>query len=397
MDNLQTPKGFRDFLPIEAKKRQFVISILKTVFEKYGFSPLETPAIEYAEVLKGKYGEEEKLIYQFEDRGGRQVALRYDQTVPLARVVAQYPDIPKPFKRYQMQPVWRAENTQKGRYREFLQCDIDTVGSESLLADAEVIAVALNACSYLGLKDIKMTINDRIIFDGLEAKFVSAIDKLDKIGREGVLEELVAKGKTKDQAADLLSKIESGEPTDAINKITKYLASFDPTFKVKFSPTLARGLNYYTGAIFELTSDSSNSIGGGGRYDGLIGMFSKNSVPAVGFSFGFDRVVELMDEKGLFKDINLQSDVLVTIFNNSLLNKSLEVTKGLRDSGIPTEIYLDPNSKLEKQLKYADQKGLKFVIIIGPEEDEKKLVTIKNLEEKTQKQISVDELIAFFR
>lgn len=397
MDNLNTPKGFRDFLPSESKKRQFVISILKTVFEKYGFSPLETPAIEYAEVLKGKYGEEEKLIYQFEDRGGRQVALRYDQTVPLARVVAQYPDIPKPFKRYQIQPVWRAENTQKGRYREFLQCDIDTVGSESLLADAEVIAVALDACSYLGLKDIKMTINDRVIFDGLEAKFVSAIDKLDKIGREGVLEELMAKGQTRDQASTLLSKIESGEPTDAVNKIAKYLASFDPTFKVNFSPTLARGLNYYTGAIFELTSDSTGSIGGGGRYDGLIGMFSKNSVPAVGFSFGFDRVVELMDEKGLFKDINLQSDVLVTIFNNSLLNKSLEVTKGLRDSGIPTEIYLDPNSKLEKQLKYADQKGLKFVIIIGPEEEEKKLVTIKNLEEKTQKQISIDELIAFFR
>ena len=251
--NVNTPKGFRDFLGEQARARQNVINTLVKVFERFGFEPLVTPALEYAEVLKGKYGEEEKLIYEFEDRGGRQVALRYDQTVPLSRVIANYPNLVKPYKRYQIQPVWRAENPQKGRYREFVQVDFDSVGSSSLLADAEVLACAAASLEELGFENFTLKVNDRDIFSNLPNSVISAIDKIDKIGREGVAALIKAQNYSDFQTEEILKKITESSPTQKINEL------FDLLEKLKvrqgtyaFDPSLARGLDYYTGLIFEL-------------------------------------------------------------------------------------------------------------------------------------------------
>ena len=292
---MQTPKGFRDFLPKDAAKRQFVLGKLISTFENFGFEPLETPAVEYAEILKGKYGEEEKLIYEFDDRGGRQVALRYDQTVPLARVVASNQNLPKPFKRYQAQTVWRADNTQAGRWREFLQVDIDTIGADSVLADAEIILCAAASLTKIGFERFTIKINDRKIFSGLPKAVVIALDKLDKIGEVGVVEAIKNQGFNQRSANETLEKIKGAAPTETINKLFEILsASSLPPDKFAFAPTLARGLDYYTGAIFEIEIDgyTSGSVGGGGRYDNLIGSFGKESVPAVGISFGFNRLIQ---------------------------------------------------------------------------------------------------------
>ena len=293
-----TPKGFRDIKPEVAKKRREVINRIIEVLEseEFGFLPIETPTLEFAQTLKGKYGEEERLIYEFKDRGGRDLALRYDLTVPLARYVATY-NPPLPFRRYQIGQVFRGENPQKGRWREFTQLDFDTVGSDSLEEDAKIIACALSAADKFGLKNTTLFINDRKIFEGVNPKYVSAIDKLEKIDREEVLKELENKGLSSSEANTLLKKIESSEETRTIKEIYKYLPSFLPRgLTIEFRPTLARGLDYYTGAIFELVVRGSDggSIGGGGRYNNLIGMFSKNPIPAVGFSFGLDRLIEAL-------------------------------------------------------------------------------------------------------
>ncbi len=395
----QTLKGFRDFLPKEARKRQYVVDTLKQVFESYGFEPLETPALEYEEVLLGKYGEEgDKLMYRFVDNGKRRVALRYDQTVPLARVVSKYTSIlGMPFKRYQIQPVWRAENTQKGRFREFLQCDADIVGSSSPLSDAETIAVAAKAIEKLGFTKYKIIINDRAVFADISKKTITIIDKLKKIGREKVIEELLSKGvaKTPDEAASILSSIDGKKPTERINEIFSSLEKLgvEPQ-KYEFSPTLARGLDYYTGLIFEIEIDdyTAGSVCGGGRYDKLIGMFAGRDIPAVGFAFGFDRLMEAMDELQLFPDDLQTTKVLVTVFSPELLEKTLEISSQLRSNNINTEIYLNENASLEKQLKYADQKGIPYVVIIGSEEVKNNTVTIKNLKTREQKQVTVEKL-----
>ena len=385
--NIQTLKGFRDFLPKEAKKRQYVLDILRKVFESYGFEPLETPALEYEEVLTGKYGDEgEKLMYKFEDRGGRKVALRYDQTVPLARVVAQYEnELPMPFKRYQIQPVWRAENTQKGRYREFLQVDIDTVGTASPLSDAEVIEVATKSIEELGIKKFKILVNDRSVFSKLPKEAITIIDKLKKIGREKVKDELSKKNIN----VSILSSIESIKPTERIREILSILNNPN----VEFSPTLARGLDYYTGIIFEVEVEGyESSIAGGGRYDKLIGMFSGKDIPAVGFSFGFDRLIEAMDELKLFpKDIEIKS-VLITIFSPELMSKSIGLINDLRSKNINCELYLDDNASLEKQLKYADKKRIRFAVIIGPKEVKNGTVMLKDLKNKIQKEVKIETL-----
>lgn len=386
-----TPKGFRDFLGIEAKNRLNLINTFAKSFERFGFEPLITPALEYAEVLKGKYGEEEKLIYEFEDRGGRQVALRYDQTVPLARVTANYPTITKPYKRYQIQPVWRAENTQRGRYREFIQVDFDTVGEAGLVADSEIIWTVAATMENLGFKNFTIKINDRDIFAGLPNSVISALDKLPKIGKDAVILLLKGQGYSDFQAGEILRKVTESTPTKRIDQL------FDLLEKIKinkdfyaFDPTLARGLDYYTGLIFEVDVEgyTAGSVGGGGRYDKLIGLFTDNSYPAVGFSFGFDRVLEAMQTVGITKDETASTKVLVTVFDEERLENSLETTSYLRNSGINTEIYLDPGAKLDKQIKYADSKKIPFVVILGPKEIEDKSVTVKNLttgEQKTTK------------
>ncbi|MCL5784577.1 MAG: histidine--tRNA ligase [Patescibacteria group bacterium] len=407
----QTLKGFRDFLPRESGKRQYVQNLLKQVFESFGFEPLETPALEYEEILLGKYGDEgDKLMYRFTDQGGRRVALRYDQTVPLARVVAQYQNqLPIPFKRYQIQPVWRAENPQRGRFREFLQCDIDTVGLNSPLSDAEVIACTIKSLETLGFKNFKAIINDRTIFSDLvnNAIFkdynlfsiIRIVDKLNKIGYEEVIDELTEKITSGDEssATSILCTLEDSKPTQNLKDIFKALEEELGISKEKyeFSPTLARGLDYYTGLIFEVEIEgyTAGSVGGGGRYDNLIGLFSKQTVPAVGFAFGFDRLIEVMDQLGLFPADLTTSQVLVTIFSKDLEQKSAEVASCLRSNNINTELWLDPQSKLDKQLKYANQKGIPFVVIIGPNEVQENKVTLKDLKNKSQQTISLDEAI----
>lgn len=402
MKNMITPrtlKGFRDFLPEEARKRQYVIDILRSVFESYGFEPLETPALEYEEILAGKYGDEgERLMYKFEDKGGRKVALRYDQTVPLARVVAQYAnDLPLPFKRYQIQNVWRGENPQAGRFREFLQCDIDTVGTSSLLADAEIIEIASTALETLGFEKFKILINDRKVFSGLIEDsnklpaIVRAIDKIKKVGREKVIDEMVSSGLEKELTERILQTLEAQKPTGNINRLIDYLKSLGLSEEnFEFAPFLARGLDYYTGTIFELIiqGEAGKSIGGGGRYDNLIGMFSNKSIPAVGFSFGFDRLIEAMEAQNLFPSELATTKVLVTVFSMKFGEESIKVANMLREKGINAEIYLDAEVKMDKQLKYADKKGIPYVVILGPDEVKQNLVTLKNMQTKKQKQVS---------
>ncbi len=389
----RTLKGFRDFLPEQARKRQYVIDALKKVFESYGFEPLETPILEYEEVLAGKYGDEgEKLMYRFEDNGGRRVAMRYDQTVPLARVVAQHGNmLSMPFKRYQIQPVFRAENTQKGRYREFVQCDIDTVGLESAATDAEIIAVAAKSFEELGFKNSKILVNDRSVFGDLKPTAITIIDKLKKIGEEKVKQELIEKGFDPKS----LSEIKNTPPPESLKLAIKIATKMGVVREqIVFEPTLARGLDYYTGLIIEVESPDypSGSLGGGGRYDKLLGMFANKQIPSVGFSFGFDRTIEAMEDLGLFPPESQTTKVLITIFSLEYADKSMEITNSLRAKNINSEIYLDAKTKMEKQLKYADQKNIPYVIILGPKELEKNVVTLRNMKTREQKEVTLDQL-----
>ena len=405
-------KGFRDFLPTEARKRQYVIDVLKTVFESFGFEPLETPALEYEELLIGKYGEEgDKLMYRFEDNGQRKVAMRYDQTVPLARVVTQHQnELPLPFKRYQIQPVWRAENTQKGRYREFLQCDADIVGGTSSLSDAEIVALAAKTIETLGILNYKIYINDRknlqffingdVLSTEKNTQVIRALDKLKKIGKVGVNEELINNGFSQNDITFLLNDIENKKPTILLQEIMSNVTSFGiNASKIEFSPTLARGLDYYTGLIFEIEIDNytSGSICGGGRYDNLIGIFSERLIPAVGFAFGFDRLLESMEQLSLFPTSLQTTKVLVTIFSPDLKDKSIEISSILRINNINTELYLDENAKMEKQLKYANNKNIPYVVIIGPTEAEKNMIQLENMETREQKEITIKELISILK
>ena len=389
--NIQTLKGFRDFLPKEAKKREYVINTLKKVFELYGFEPLETPSLEYEEILTGKYGDEgDKLMYKFEDNGKRKVALRYDQTVPLARVVSQYQNqLPMPFKRYQIQNVWRAENTQKGRYREFIQCDVDTVGSPSLLADAEIIACTLKCIKQLGFKNAKVLINDRSVFKDLKPAFVSAIDKLEKIGKDGVIKELIGKGMEKTDAETVVNSFDDTKPVPNVNSLFEHLKRLGLTQDKDFAfkASLARGLDYYTSIIFEVTADDYpyGSIAGGGRYDKLIGMFAGKDIPAVGVAFGFDRLMEAMENLGLFP---AGLDVIKVLVTNTDEKKALETVSRLRVDNINTELYPDEKD-LEKQLKYADKKGIPYTIIL----DKEKLI-LKDMVRRTQETLTLEEITA---
>jgi len=396
---IQPPKGFRDFLKETSIQKNFLIEKLKNLFERFGFDPLETPTLEYAEVLLGKYGEEaDKLIYIFKDRGGRKLGLRYDQTVPLARVVAQYQDLPKPFKRYQIQPVFRAENPQKGRFREFVQADIDIIGESSLLAEAEIINTSLKVLRELGLKKTKIFINDRKIFENIDKKIISAIDKLEKIGEEKVVEEIEKKQQvSKKEAKAIFNQIKNKEPTKNILNLFSLLEKYGLKEKDDFifQPTLARGLDYYTGIIFEAIDENykNGSLGGGGRYDNLIGIFSKNSIPACGFAFGFDRLLEVINKFNLFSKKTTTTKVLVTIFSKKLIDKSIKVANFLRENNINTELFLNPEKKIDKQLKYADKKGIPFVLILGEEEVKKNMVKLKNLKTGEQKEMILEDIL----
>jgi histidyl-tRNA synthetase len=295
-----TPKGFGDIMPDEATRRRLMINAIVPVLEKYGFSPIETPTVEFADTLLGKYGEDEKLIYTFEDKGGRKLALRYDLTVPLARFVANNLGLLKPaFSRYQIGQVFRGDNPQKGRRREFTQFDFDTIGVDDISEDVKVISAAIESARAIGLSKAILQINDRGIFDkaGFPKEAIVAIDKIDKIGRDGVIKLL--KEINLDSAEAMFTQLENSKKTERLADIFESLKAkgFKEGEDFSYNPYLARGLNYYTSTIFELKLDNNPgglSVGGGGRYDNLIGMFAGKSIPAVGFSFGIDRIIDLI-------------------------------------------------------------------------------------------------------
>ncbi len=421
-------KGTRDFLPEQMVKRQHVINTIKQVFEKYGFEPLETPTIELWETLAGKYGEEgDRLTYRFTDRGNREVGLRYDLTVPLSRVIAMYPQIPKPFKRYQIQPVWRADKPQKGRFREFYQCDVDIVGSKSVLADAEILAVLYEALITLGFEHFTMRINSRKILSGIaeisgvshekELDICRAIDKFDKIGMEGVKTELESReipassiekiskiltiAGTNEERLGKISKLLVDSPiglegVKEVKELFNYLQGYEiPEEFLLFDLTLARGLDYYTGPIFETVVDKPRigSITGGGRYDRLIGLFTGREEPATGSSIGLERIVTVMDELNMFpEDFTTPIKVLVTVFDEDTLNYSIQIAKMLRAAGIPTDLYTG-TSKIRGQFGLANDKKIPIVIVAGSNEIETKSVNIKNMQTGDQQTVSLSELV----
>jgi len=405
----QPLKGFRDFLPKDAIKRQKTLEIIRTTFENFGYDPLETPSLEYQELLLGKYGEEaDKLVYAFKDLGGRKVALKYDQTVPSSRIISMYKEqIPMPWKRYQLQNVWRAENPQKGRFREFLQCDIDIFGTKSNIADAEIINTAYKVLEKLGFKDIKVLINDRaILFEIMKKNKISndlqfptlqIMDKLEKKAESEIRKELISKGLSKSQVQNVFKYSKSAKPTNALIEIGNLLETFGISKEnIVFTPTLSRGLDYYTGTIFEIkvANYKAGSVAGGGRYDNLINKLAGINIPAVGISFGFDRIIDALEENKLLKEEQTSTKVLVTIFSEKHLTNSIRTVNLLRNSGINSEIYPDSKDKLQKQLKYADKKGISWAVIIGPDEIIKGNVTLKNLKLKSQETIPAQALLA---
>lgn len=389
----QTLKGFRDFLPQEKRARDFVAGKIIETFERFGFEPIETPTLEYAALLLGKYGDEaDKLVYTFTDRGNREVGLRYDQTVPTARLLAQNQEsLPKYFRRYQIQNVFRADKPQRGRYREFTQCDADIFGSTSPLSDAEILSVFYAIYADLGLDKIVIEVNDRetliqslnpFVTSNIDVySIIQSIDKLDKIPAELVISELIEKGLPSKSAAEALETIRSAPSSLNLKKIIKAAVSLGiPESNLLYRPTLARGLDYYTGLIFEAKfGDSGSSLGGGGRYDNLIQSLSGLSVPAVGFGLGFDRTVETLEENNLISIKPSATKVMVTVFNESTESDSLKIVRLLRTMNINTELYPSAKDKLVKQFKYADTKHIPQVIIIGPEEIAAKTVTVKSM------------------
>jgi histidyl-tRNA synthetase len=393
----QLLKGFRDFLPEEKRKRDYVVTKIKETFELFGIEPMETPTLEPLELFEGQIGEDEKLFFKFEDQGGRQVALRYDQTVPTCRVVGQnYQQLTMPFKRYQIQPAFRAEKPQKGRYREFLQCDADIFGDESPFADAEVIALSLDIYRRLGFKQAKVLINNRELVKDIPYPAIAAIDKLKKIGKEGVISEMKNKGISESAARGYLDLMLNLKPDETINIILKSLENygFDNSWYA-FEPTIARSFSYSTGPIWEIIIPGfeSGSVLGGERFDKLVEKVSGVKIPGTGFGLGFDRTLEAAEQLGLVPETVVNSKVLITVFSPELQANSLSIAGKIRSQGINAEIYTNPSVKLDKQLKYADKKGIPFVVIIGPEEAAKNMVTLKNMKEKTQKTISLEELI----
>ena len=422
------PSGTRDFLPNEIRCREHVVGVIREVYERYGFEPLETPAFENIETLLGKYGEEgNKLIFKILKRGEHEhtgeadLALRYDLTVPLARVIAQYQhEIPKFFKRYQIQPVWRADRPAKGRFREFYQCDIDSIGSRSLVIEAEQLAAVSEALDRLGFDDFIIRLNDRRLLTALMESFeihprehgnvLVAIDKLDKIGVEGVKRELALRA-VDQTAADAMLRIFVRESSDFdtiermlgpkvlddLREIVRLTEGTPARGRIRIDPSLARGLSYYTGAIMEVAvPDLAGSLGGGGRYDNLVGMFLGRDVPACGFSLGLERIIVVMTDRSMFPtDITGAVDVLVTMWEESeLRGAAITLAADLRTAGLRVEIYPDPD-KIAKQFKYAADRRVRFVAVQGGVERAAATVTIKNLETGGQESVPRPEAAVF--
>ena len=393
MEKALTPKGFRDYLPRQMRLRNFVVSILRQTFEKYGFEPLETPTLEYASTLLGKYGEEaDRLVYTFKDKGDRDLGLNYDLTVPTARVLASYQqEIKLPFKRYQIQRAYRAEKPQKSRYREFTQCDIDIFGSSSPLADAEILAVINESLVAVGLTDFEIRINSRqvlfrILADSgvlettLKMSAIQTLDKLGKISWDGVTSELIEKGLDNTQIKAIQEAVSVSQPDDVLNQVMSAAWQLGvPKERLVFSPTTARGLDYYTGVIFEtvVTKAGIGSVTGGGRYDDLVKKLGGPDLPATGTTLGLDRLCDALSILYLVPEAVKGSAVTVLIClaedAASVSNYALEVVKDLRSGGVASEIFLVSKS-LDKQLKYASEKNIPWVVIIGDKEVDRKSV-----------------------
>ena len=422
------PRGMRDILPQKMLQRRHVMRVIENVFERFGFEPLQTPALELAQTLLGKYGPDaEKLIYDARHREGKEdLALRYDLSVPLSRVVAMNPELTKPFKRYQIAPVWRAERPQKGRYREFYQCDADIVGATSMLADAEIIAMIFAILSELGFKEFVTKLNHRQVltalgeYSGVPTESLGglyrAIDKLEKIGRDGVRAEMVKNQIPAPAVEKILALLDL--PTDdlaawretlrayprgiagidELEQLTQYTRALgvNPA-RLQVDLTMVRGLEYYTGPIFEtvVTEPKIGSLTGGGRYDGLIGLFSKTALPATGTTIGIERIIDVMDELRMFPP-NLGktvTQVLVTVFDATQRAASIALGMELRAAGINTEVWYDAEG-LGKQLKYAAAKAIPFALIAGPDENAAAVITLRDLNSGAQSQIARGEIIA---
>ncbi len=405
----QTLKGFRDFLPSDMYIRNYVKNTLTSLFETCGFQPLETPALEYSSVLKGKYGSEtdDKLGYFFKDNGDREIGLRYDLTVPTSKVLAIYNNqLSLPFRRYQIQPVWRAENTQKGRYREFVQCDIDIFGTSSPIADAEIISVIYQGVQKLGFKNAIIKINSRTVLSSIlsqsginerQNSVLQSLDKLDKIGDNGVKDELISKGLSDTQIDQVFKYIRQAQPDENLKQVLNLLNGLGvPQTAFIFDPTLVRGCDYYTGTIFEVavTEPKIGAIGGGGRYDNLVSTLGGPQVPAVGFSFGFERVVDVIQTLDLLpKENKSTTKILIANLGGETQKEILELTTKLRQENISSIIYPD-NDKLGKQIKYALSLNIPYLAIIGTNEVANNQITLKKLENSEQTIVSFEELIS---
>jgi histidyl-tRNA synthetase len=401
MEKPQVLKGFRDYLPQEAAARRKIIAKIFEVFERFGFAPIDTPALESFELFKGKLGEDEKLMYKFQDLGEREVALRYDLTVPLARVISNYADLPKPFKRYQVGPVWRADKPQKGRFREFMQCDVDVIGSDSELADAEVIATLSAAYKSLEVGEVVVRINNRALIDkALEkieikkndrVKFMRTLDKMDKLGAEKVTEALIQEGFTED-VLDQYEKVMKDMDKDYETRMQSRLEGLGVT-NIQFDPYLMRGLDYYTGIIFEFFLKGKTdfgSVGSGGRYDNLIGKISGKDTPAVGGSIGLDRLFAALTDAGLIAP-QTAAEVIVFNLEKDLIPEYLNIVTNLRAAGIDTEFYYE-TAKLDKQFKYAEARNSQIAVIYGSKEAKERKVNLKNLKEKEQVTVDLEDL-----
>lgn len=435
--------GMRDFLAADVARRRHAISVIQRVYESFGFVPLETPTIENLSTLLGKYGPEgDQLLYRLLHRRERLVralekgspteleladeGLRYDLTVPLARVVANYRALPAYYKRYQIQPVWRADRPSKGRFREFYQCDVDITGTSSVLADAEVCGAVAMALRELGFVDFQIHVNHRELLRAMvasagiapehEALALIALDKLDKVGREGVLAEFVQKGLGEAAGQALLARLDAtradgalqgmanGAQSEAFVAPARHLlelftaAAAGPAgTHLVLDPTLARGLSYYTGPIFEITcAGLAGSMGGGGRYDQLVGMFRKQPVPAVGFSLGLERVLLVMEERGMFPELGMGPELLLCRFPDVPPSAAIAVASALRAQGLRVEVFADA-PQLGKQLQYASTLGTTFAGILGSTEVQAGTLAIKNLRTGEQRSVPLAQALAVVR
>ncbi len=416
---MQTLQGFRDYTPAEMRKREYLIACIKTVYERFGFEPIDTPALEYAELLMGKYGEDEKLIYHFQDHGDRHVALRYDLTVPLARFVANHPELPKPFKRYHVAPVWRADSPQKGRLREFKQFDADIIGSSSPLADAEILIIMTEIMKAIDVSNYAIKVNHRGVINGMLRNIgvlskdiplvMRTVDKIAKIGPEkvksilsDVLEQKVIDDIMKfieavDEEvamADLTQLFEGDVEALAALQNLKEILSILPSGvakNIRLDLSIMRGLDYYTGLIYETYLTSGENVGGiiqGGRYDNLMNQLAGVSVPAIGTSFGVDRMLAAIGDK----EIDFEFPIFMPVFPG-LEKESVELAQKIRDMGINVSLSAI-DGKIGKQMQYANSIGAKFVLLYGEEEVKKNIVQVRNMLTGEQSGLDVKDMPA---